>query len=282
MSFFKRKLEKSVLDIFIKSNLWKNCLEYDCKKQNLFLAVRNNSIGIYHKGGRLFGFEKNVFKTHIKYASVIDNPEKDYLTENELSKQNLISDFNKNYTRLKENCKLYSGMEAMCVSEIYHKYSYLSNNRIVVLDIEISFKVIEKSSGKTQDRIDILLYDLNNQTLKFVEAKHYSNKEIWSKATPKVINQIKKYETQIEQNRVEIIAAYENYINAINTIFNLKLPLPLKVEDKVSLLIFGFDDDQKKGRLQKMILKKSAFKGLHIYCKQDKINPTSLWNSKLL
>lgn len=279
---FERKIEKTVIDEFVKSNLWKNCLEDDCKKQNLFLAVRNNSIGIYHKGGRLFGFEKKEFKTHLKYASVIENSDKDYLTENEISKKNLISDFQKNYPRIKENCKLYSGIEAIGVSEIYHTYSYLSNNRIVVLDIEISFDVLEKSSGKTQERIDILLYDLKNQTLKFVEAKHYSNPEIWSRTSPEVIEQIEKYETQIKRNKKEILLAYENHIKAINAIFDLKLPIPEKIEDKVTLLIFGFDDDQKKGRLQKLILNNSAFKGFQVYCKQDKINPISLWNSKLL
>lgn len=279
---FERKLEKSVIDEFIKSNLWVNCLEDDCKKQNIFLAIRNNSIGIYHKGGRLFGFDKNVFKTHLKYASVIDNSDKDYLTEIELSKKNLISDFTNNYQGIKENCNLYSGIEAKGVSEIYHKYSYLSNVRIVVLDIEISFEVSEKSSGKTQDRIDILLYDLDNKILKFVEAKHYSNKEIWSRTCPKVIEQIEKYETQIERNKKEILIAYKNYINVINEIFKLKLPIPEKVEDKVTLLIFGFDDDQKKGRLKKLILKNSAYKGFHLYCKQDNINPTKLWNRKSL
>jgi hypothetical protein len=49
----------------------------------------------------------------------------------------MISDFTKNYPRIKENCNLYSGIEAMGVSEIYHNYSYLSDNRIVVLDIMV-------------------------------------------------------------------------------------------------------------------------------------------------
>jgi hypothetical protein len=70
---FERKLEKPVIESLISSSLWKTYLENDCKNQNIFLAVRNNSIGFYHKGGKLFSFEKNEFKTHIKYASVIDN-----------------------------------------------------------------------------------------------------------------------------------------------------------------------------------------------------------------
>ncbi|PLB85230.1 hypothetical protein C0T31_12030 [Dysgonamonadaceae bacterium] len=279
---FERKLEKPVIESLISSSLWKTYLENDCKNQNIFLAVRNNSIGFYHKGGKLFSFEKNEFKTHIKYASVIDNSENNYLTENELSKNKLIADFRNNYSRIKENCKLYSGIEALGVSEIYHKYSYLSNNNIVVLDIEISFEALAKIAGKTQDRIDILLYDLESRTLKFIEAKHYSNLEIWSNKTPKVIWQIEKYETQIKIKKTEIITAYKNYIQAINSIFDLELPFPEKVEDKVALLIFGFDNDQKNGRLQKLILSNPAFKGFQVYCKQDKINPSTLWCSKIL
>lgn len=279
---FERKLEKPAIANLTSSSLWMSHLESDCKNQNIFLAVRNNSIGIYHKGGKLFSFEKNEFKTHIKYASVIDNSEIAYLTENELSKNKLITDFKNNYSRIKENCGLYSGIEALGVSEIYHKYSYLSRNNIVVLDIEISFEALEKTNGEKQDRIDILLYDLNTRTLKFVEAKHYSNPEIWSNGTPKVIGQIKKYETQIKTNKTEIIAAYKNYMEAINSVFDLELPLPEKVEEKVALLIFGFDNDQKNGRLQKLILSNPVFIGFQVYCKQDKINPSSLWSSKIL
>jgi len=277
---FERKFGKSLNDKLKSSDLWKIHLKKDCEKQKVFFAIRNNDIGFYHNGGRLFHFDKkNDFKTHIKYAAVIENTDKDYLTEKEL-KLKLISDFSNNYERIKENCTLYSGIEAQGISKIYHKYSYLSNEDIVVLDIEVSFEAIGK--GQKQNRIDILLFNKKNKTLKFIEAKHYSNKEIWSKTTPKVIGQIEKYEKQIKKNENEIIIAYSNYINAINFVFNLKLPLPQKIEDKVSLLIFGFDDDQKKGRLQKLILKNLKFKGFQVYCKKDKISPKALWNSKIL
>ena len=62
----------------------------------------------------------------------------------------------------------------------------------------------------------------------------------------------------------------------------MKLPSPEKVEDKVALLIFGFDNDQKNGRLQKLILSNTVFKGFQVYWKQDKINPSSLWCKKIL
>lgn len=279
---FERKLEQQIIDELTKNDLWNEKLKIDCQNQQVFMAIRNNTIGFYHKGGRIFNFDRNGFKTHIKYASVIDNSEKNYLTEKELSSNILITDFKKNYCRIKENCSLYSGIEAQGVSDIYHTYSYFSNENIVVLDAEISFEALDKTTGKKQDRIDFLLFDKKSLTLKFVEAKHYSNKEIWSNTRPKVIGQIIKYEDQIKNNIKDIIPAYKKYIEAINSIFNLSLPFPVKVEKEVALLIFGFDKDQKKGRLQKLILKKLEFKGFQVFCKQDKIKPSSIWNCKIL
>jgi len=295
MAIFKRNLEQSIIDGLKESELWKKCLQDDCKKckekpkdeHGVFLAIRENNIGFYHNGGRLFHFDGiNGFKTHIKYAAVIDDTEeeKNYLTEVELKNMKLIPDFTTKYKRIKENCKNYSRVEAQGVSEIYHKYSYLSGEDVVVLDIEISFEALDKQKGSRQDRIDILLLKKSTQTLKFVEAKHFSNSEIWSEDTPKVINQIKKYESQIISKKTEIIEAYKNYINAVNEIFKDVIPHPLPepeiVEDKVAFLIFGFDVDQKAGRLKELILENDSFYNVKSYVKGDitSISLETFWN----
>ena len=122
------------------------------------------------------------------------------------------SDFKTNYPRIKENCSNYSGVEALGVSQLYHKYSYLSDSNIVVLDIEVSFQSF--TDEKKQDRVDGLLYNRETQTLQFVEAKHYSNSEIRSKSKPEVIAQIKKYENQIAGKGADIKKAYSSYIRA--------------------------------------------------------------------
>ena len=269
---FNRDIEQKVLDNLQKSDLWKKQLKDDCTKQELFLAIRpNNEVSFYHKGGKLFGFdEKNGFKTHIKYAAVIDDTS-DYLIENELKTKLLISDFINKYDRIKENCNIYSGVEAQGVSEIYHKHSYLSEKDIVVLDIEVMF-------GQN-DKIDVLLYNKTSKTLKFVEAKHFSNPEIWSKTIPKVVSQIRRYKKQIETNESEIIKAYKKHINIINEIFGKSIPLPEKLENDIALLIFGFDRDQEKGRLKML---KSALKeqNIKVYCagNAENANLNALWN----
>jgi len=136
--------------------------------------------------------------------------------------------------------------------QIYNQHSYLSKSDIVVLDIEVSFK--SNDENKKQDRIDILLFNKKTKTLQFVEAKHYSNGEIKSKSTPKVIKQIERYKIQINNPVVnkQILEAYKNYINIINGIYNIDLPEPEKICKEVSLLIFGFDNDQKNGGLKKI------------------------------
>lgn len=259
----KRRLEKIIEDKLISSRLWSNEIKQDCKKQNVFLAIRDNRIDLYHKGGKLFTYDRNGFKTHLKYASVISSNGKDYLTEAELLDYKLASDFESNYQRIKENCSNYTGIEALGVSEIYHKHSYLSDSNVVVLDVEISFESLNEEN--TQDRIDILLFNKESKTLQFVEAKHFSNSEIWSRKTPKVISQIKRYESQLLKRKKEILAEYIDYIKIINKIFGIALPDPVEVDDNVTLLIFGFDNDQKNGRLKKLITQNKEYTGTKIY-----------------
>ncbi len=282
----KRRLDKNIEDNLKNSNLWTHKLKNDCKKQNVFLAIRNNIVDFYYKGGRLFCFDKNGFKTHIKYASVITTDEKDYLkyylTKFDLDKYKLASDFESNYSRIKENCSNYSKIEALGVSDLYHKHSYLSDSNVVVLDIEVSFK--SSSESTKLDRIDILLYKKDTQTLQFVEAKHYSNSEIWSETTPKVIGQIERYEEQIASRKSEILLEYSEYVRTLNRIFNITLSEPKVIEDKVILLIFGFDNDQKNGRLKELIYEKSEYKGIKVYSigNIDKVVTENLWKAKVL
>lgn len=278
----KRRLKKIIEYNLIKSSLWSNKIEQDCKNQNVFLAIRDNRLDLYHNGGKLFCYDSFGFKTHLKYASVITASGKDYLTESELSSYKLASNFEKNYQRIKENCSNYSGIEAVGVSDLYHKHSYLSNSNVIVLDIEISFE--SQNEEKHQDRIDILLFNKESKTLQFVEAKHFSNNEIWSRTTPKVISQIKRYESQLAKRKNGILSEYIEYIKIINGIFNIALPEPAEIDDNVTLLIFGFDNDQKNGRLKRLIFQNKEYAGIKNYSIGNikKVVPDNLWKAKTL
>ena len=262
---FSRLLPPDVIDRLQKEHLFVRQLKDDCLREQAFLAIRKDTIDFYHKGGRLFKYDTKHFHTHIKYASVIPRKGKDYLTEQELAsgKHRLIDDFEKEYRRIKENCHLHAGVEALGVSYLYNQHSYLCNNNVVVLDIEVSFGAQE--SHRSQDRIDVLLFNKDTRTLQFVEAKHYSNKHLWSTTKPRVIEQIERYRNQIKAHKGQIIREYVRYIDYVNQLFSVSLPTPKHLEDDVTLLIFGFDKDQQKGRLTTNIRQNPHYKNIQLY-----------------
>jgi len=278
----KRQLDSKIETNLLAEDLWISQINKDCTGQQAFLAVRNDRVDIYHKGGKLFGYDKNGFKTHVKYASVISSSNKDYLTEKELSAQRLISDFEMNYLRIKENCANYSGVEALGVSDIYHRHSYLSDSNVVVLDIEVSLDAVEKE--RKQDRIDILLFNRSTKTLQFVEAKHFSNPDIWSTDSPKVLGQIARYQEQINLRKSEILSAYSEYVQIINRVFGITLPEPIGIDPKPTLLIFGFDSNQRSGRLKGLITDNSHYAGIKCYPIGNikKLKPENLWNANAI
>lgn len=277
---FKRALSNQLI-AKLQAEPFYQILHPEILNQIIFPGIRNNLIDFYYKGGRLFKYDNKGFQTHIKYAAVIEKDADDYLTESELGNHKLATDFSKNYQRIKENCSNYSGIEANGVSEIYHRHSYVGREKgIVVLDIEVSLKSIDPENK--QDRIDILLYNAEEKRLKFVEAKHYSNSEIWSKTEAKVISQIKRYEAQIKSKKSEIIVEYNKYIDYANDMFSSKLPHADDIDEKVTLLVFGFDNDQKSGRLKTLVTKNPKYNDIVVYPigNVKKINLDNLWKAK--
>ena len=104
----------------------------------------------------------------------------------------------------------------------------------------------------------MVLYDRNNQRIKFVEAKLFSNGELRSskqseavpneettvkKETAKsVIDQIERYEDTITKNENDIKKAYKNYIDIVNELFGLKIPNDkIKISKKAGLIFFDFN-----------------------------------------
>lgn len=249
---FKRSFNEELIKQLLKSDLYKHKISEDIKAGVIFPGIRAERIDFYHKGGKLFTFDKDGFKTHIKYASVYKSKD-DYISESRISSLERITSFVDGYARIKENCSLYAGVESSGVSCIYGNYSYIaSKSNIVVLDIEVSLESLD--ADKNQDRIDVLFFDKNKKCLIFCEAKHYSNKEIWSQkeTKPEVVGQVQRYEKQIGIKGDCVLQEYGNYINAVNKLFSLDLSCPASINQHVVLMVFGFDKDQLSGRLREL------------------------------
>ncbi len=196
MAKFERCFPSELQEALKSTELYEKCLLPDIKSGKVFPAFRKNKIDFYHKGGRLFEFDGNEFTTHVKYASVLHGYGEYYIKENLLDYGNvrLIRDFKEGYTRIKENCSLYSGLEASGVAMIYTKSSFSKgppdkdeksdaielkeeekphnqsfpkfDQNVVVLDIEVSLESLDRDckdeipdegkKGKKETELDIL------------------------------------------------------------------------------------------------------------------------------
>ncbi|MDR0979372.1 MAG: hypothetical protein LBL91_05585 [Lachnospiraceae bacterium] len=252
---FKRGLDDTIIKDLKQASLFNNKIKKDIQEGDVFPAIRENRIDFYYYNSKLFSYDKK-FKTHSKFAFVPTEYKPDYVTEGQsIGADNKIASFEEGYKNIKERAKLYSTLEATGVHDICKNGNIVRYNNLeyMVLDIEIAFtKTKEEISGtieqeekqKKQNRIDLLLYNIKEQELLFVEAKHFSNKEIRPDNDKKldVANQIARYNKEITDHSSEILSVYKKYIQDINTIFELTLPEPKSIYAECGLVIFGFDD----------------------------------------
>lgn len=257
---FVRSFSESAVELLKQEPLFRDRLYNDIitgsprrrQKEHSFVfpAVRNGRIDFYWAGGKLYSYDtKSGFSTHHKYGSVLANNSDDYISESALinGTVRLIDNFCEGYDRIKENCELYSGLEALGVSSLYERFSCTRSSTppIVVLDIEASFA---KEDSREKDRIDMVCLDVKSGLIRFVEAKHYTNNTSLrtSKGSPAVVGQLKRYAEQIKKRTEEILESYKNHAHIINSLFMTDIPSPLAVDPMPILLIFGFDNEQRE------------------------------------
>lgn len=278
MPKFKRFInDLAVIQELQSSSLFQEKLLPDIKKGLVFPAIRTNSLHFYYGGSRLYDFSKD-FRSHRKYIAFTKG--KDYLSEAQANQIDLSVSFTKDYEEMKSSALTFSGIEANGLSKLYPKGPIPApSENPILLDIEVSFE--SRSEDDTQDRIDFVLFHQKKQALMFIEGKHFSNKEIISKrgTKPKVVKQIERYKNQIVSREAEILESYSRYIENLNSIFSIELPPPIHCIPHVGLYIFGFDDNQKQGRLTEIILADGSLDGIPAYSKGDpaKISPRTIW-----
>lgn len=171
-----------------------------CKKDCVFPAIRKGEISFYYKGCGLFKY-KSKFTIHHKYG-IVPKDIKDYISQDDLVNVEVETSFVNGYEKIKERCDKYAGEEDRGVSNLY-KYNVTNSSNVVLLDTEIRFDS-EENSKRITNKIDLLLFNKSTQTLLFVEAKHFSNTELWASGNnkPEVIEQIKRYEDEIARRTI--------------------------------------------------------------------------------
>jgi hypothetical protein len=229
----------------------------------IFTTIRHDYISFYYKGCSLFTFKSNAFHTHQKYKILWDSQH--YSSQNHTASLNLSQDYWQDYEKIKSNSRTYANAERDGVGQVCRKGNFLHGGDIVVLDVEINFNNLEEESK--QDRIDLVLYNTKTRALRFVEAKQFCNGELWAAEGKKaeVFHQVDRYQRQLIQNREQILDKYAKSVERINELFGLSLQAPVQVMDEVVVFVFGYDVDQRDGRLKNRFINNEANKEYRYY-----------------
>ena len=236
-------------DIFLSPQAWR------AGARRVFPAIRVDRIDFYHRGGKLFSFDRRGFRTNLKYAAAFNNVGEldSEIAEADLNKVVCIRSFSSGYESIKRLCNLYAGGEARGVSGLYGRYPFSLGGSVFVLDIEASFDARTREAAENdQDRIDVVLMDVTAKSLMFVEAKLYTNSAIRAieGTEPPVVAQVNRYRAQLASQRDNILSAYGRYVDGMNKLLNLLLPKPESVVPDVPLLIFDYDSTHEAGPLK--------------------------------
>ena len=136
-----------------------------------------------------------------------------------------------------------------------------------ILDAEIAFGMRSTlEPGPSAPRIDFAALQTSEAGLRvvFYEAKRFANAELRAKAdgTPKVVHQMQTYEDLLKANRATIEKSYRRVCCNLRRLDGIPDRHPerhemlqsmaekaLVIEERPRLVVFGFDNDQKSGKV---------------------------------
>ncbi len=245
----EKKLEK-----LQKTTLFREHLLPDIKKGNVFPAIRKNQVHFYYKGKKIFGYtDGGGFQTNVAFAVALDSSKKGEVKERDLTKLTLIPKFESGYEKIKKNIKRYTEPESLEVSKLCKQFSIAkakSKGQIVVLDVELSLKALEED--RSQDRIDLVMLNNDDNFLRFFEVKLLSDARVRSKEdeeAPEVVAQLNRYNGQVSESsqRETLLKNYQEYISKLEFLLGIEeLNKPAEIDPRVDLLLFGYKTPKAK------------------------------------
>lgn len=267
---------------------WRDVLLRD----DIFLAVRRNSLNVYYRGGSIFRIDDRGDgtvspKTHVKYlvrqqqalAELVDGEFRpNAIGWTHYAGDETLQDMIRSAGDLAGAEK--TGLHPMIMSSS------------AVIDVEIALGRIREnalaggtadsnqSPSSRQDRLDVATLERRDQSIAVVfhEAKHFTNTALRARSKPPaVIGQLSGYQSTIAHHASALVARYQAVCKALVRLdamrrhvrsdaalksFPVLEPLVREVADgktvltidvRPRLIVFGFDGDQKKGQLQTIL-----------------------------
>ena len=239
------------------------------ESRGTFLTIRDGYVSVYVNGGQLMKISQQndrlVCEVHEEYVTRIDTEETYVRLDGSPEACRVLrtpEDVIANFEKVRHRIGCFQGEERKGVGAIAGKLA-------CVIDIEATaaprFSGSKQAVGGKADRrknsVDLVAVSPEGE-LWFIEAKHYSNSELRAipSRQPAVAKQMERYKTQMLQpGYQQILAAYQEmaqiYGRLHGRFFDERRPALSRVTSiraDPMLLVFGFDEDQQRGRLVKV------------------------------
>ncbi len=237
------------LDEVVVHPLFVSCLLPDILTGEVFPAIRKKRVDFYYLGQKICSFTNGQFQTNVAYLAAFQERPKGEVTEGRFRHLRLCETFKDGYAQIKSNIGLFERAESGGVFQLCRSHSCYAKSfagPIGVFDIELSFKADEE--GRTQDRIDLVLFHAVEKKLRFFEVKTFDNKEIWpdKDGNIDVCGQIARYRKQLATRKDSLLADYKEYVVLTQKLCGTTLPEPTEIDIEPDLLLIGFDKVQQK------------------------------------
>lgn len=269
MSKFNRGLSDGFVEA-LKSNYskpeswWRPFLN---NKESV-IAIRKNYLNVYYRGASLLELRQSPDKTirgsidykyllrpklepaKREYVAIVDG--KPCIPEDAFMKD--LNEIGGHITDLQKAAKPYTDAEKTGVHHIFQ-----GNPNI--LDVEIAITGDRETSSR---RLDFAAVQEADLAILFYEAKTFAN---LIENETKVVEQMERYTHLLEECRSDIVRSYGRICKNLYELYGLTQRHPkrheflgrilnkttdLHVDVQPILVVFGFDDDQKKGRLTQL------------------------------
>jgi hypothetical protein len=265
---------------------WRDVLLRD----DVFLAIRRNSLNVYYRGGSIFRIDDRGDgtaspKAHVKYL-VRQQQALAELVDGEFRPNGIGWTHYVVGETLKDMIRAASDLAGAEKSGLHP----LIIGSPAVIDVEIALSRAQESevngstadgtgspASRNLDRLDVATLERQGTDIAVVfhEAKHFSNAALRARnGSPAVVDQLRRYRSTLSHHTPALIARYQAACRAMVRLDAMRrhvrldagngVPPPLDptvqkvatgnavltIDPNPRLIVFGFDADQKKGQLQ--------------------------------
>ena len=245
---------------------------------DLILGIRNNYMNVYWRGQSLFRIWRQgetgplKFSTHPKY---LFNPDlsKQVVFDGAAFGTEKLEPFIDKYEPKTTLQKMKRAARRHCGDEKKGVHAIAVGNEDIV-DTEVAFN--DREDEPHVPRIDLACFEEEKGRVRlcFWEAKLYSNREIRAEGEKEapVVEQVRGYRDLVDKHREEVIESYRKIARNLVEIAGWVFPhrkvgklveavavrgrLDIDKPATVGLIVFGFDNDQKGGKVWRMHMEK--------------------------